>query len=89
MRKTKTKSGAGKGRAKAGKARWSQEVSEHSDALDLKRDVFKLDDPTPVIPCVMQHVSGASQTRDLAAGCGVCGKIPDRFRYRSSVRDDG
>jgi hypothetical protein len=25
--------------------RWSGEVTEHSDALDLKKDVFTLDDP--------------------------------------------
>jgi uncharacterized protein DUF3175 len=25
--------------------RWSQEVTEHSDALDLQRGVFSLDDP--------------------------------------------
>ena len=25
--------------------KWSAEVTEHSDALDLKRDIFKSDDP--------------------------------------------
>ncbi|HEX5185190.1 MAG TPA: DUF3175 domain-containing protein [Allosphingosinicella sp.] len=25
--------------------KWSQKVTEHSDALDLERDVFTLDDP--------------------------------------------
>ena len=25
--------------------KWSQKVTQHSDALDLERDVFKLDDP--------------------------------------------
>ncbi len=28
--------------------RWSQEVTEHSDALDLKPDVFKLRDPAAI-----------------------------------------
>ena len=30
------------------KKRWSQEVTEHSNALDLKRDVFTLDDPKKI-----------------------------------------
>jgi len=28
--------------------RWSQAVAEHSDALDLERDVFTLDDPRKI-----------------------------------------
>jgi len=32
-------------KAKAGPRRWSQHVTETSDALDLQRDVFKLTDP--------------------------------------------
>lgn len=40
-RKTPAKS------ARAGK-RWSQKVTEHSDALDLERDVFTLDDPKEI-----------------------------------------
>src|ERR1044071_8337681 len=32
-------------RQAAKKAKWSAEVTEHSDALDLERDVFKSDDP--------------------------------------------
>jgi hypothetical protein len=27
---------------------WSQDVTEHSDALDLQRDVFALDDPKAI-----------------------------------------
>lgn len=30
------------------KKKWSQAVTEHSDALDLQRDVFKLDDPKKI-----------------------------------------
>lgn len=30
------------------KKKWSQQVTEHSDALDLERDVFKLDDPKKI-----------------------------------------
>jgi hypothetical protein len=28
--------------------KWSQEVTEHSNALDLERDVFTLDDPKAI-----------------------------------------
>ena len=28
--------------------KWSQDVTEHSDALDLRRDVFTLDDPKAI-----------------------------------------
>jgi hypothetical protein len=28
--------------------KWSQDVTEHSDALDLDRDVFTLDDPAKI-----------------------------------------
>jgi hypothetical protein len=30
------------------KRKWSQEVTEHSDALDLERDVFTGDDPKAI-----------------------------------------
>ena len=32
-------------RAKRGGRKWSHEVTEHSDALDLRKGVFKLNDP--------------------------------------------
>jgi len=41
---SKANTTAGKARAK----RWSQDVTEHSDALDLERDVFTLDDPKAI-----------------------------------------
>ena len=28
--------------------KWSQDVTEHSDALDLERDIFTLDDPKAI-----------------------------------------
>jgi hypothetical protein len=34
--------------SKAGAKRWSQEATEHSDALDLEADVFTLDDPKAI-----------------------------------------
>ena len=30
------------------KKKWSQDVTEHSDALDLEQDVFKSDDPKEI-----------------------------------------
>jgi putative cell wall-binding protein len=32
----------------AKKNKWSQDVTEHSDALDLKKDVFTLKDPAEI-----------------------------------------
>ena len=42
---SKPKKPAKKRSAPRSRTRWSQEVTEHSDALDLERDVFTLDDP--------------------------------------------
>lgn len=45
---TKAKPAKGSHRANKGGKRWSQDVTEHSDALDLERDVFTLDDPAAI-----------------------------------------
>jgi len=48
---SKPKSTAKKRRSAPGgmaTTRWSQEVTEHSDALDLEADVFTLDDPKKI-----------------------------------------
>ncbi len=42
--------------------RWSQEVTEHSDALDLERDVFTLDDPRE-IAASLKHSAEQSRRR--------------------------
>ena len=34
--------------ARTGKKRWSARVTQHSDALDLERDVFKSKDPRTI-----------------------------------------
>jgi phosphoenolpyruvate carboxylase len=44
-KKTKSKSAKP---AKSSTKRWSQQVTEHSDALDLERDVFTLNDPKKI-----------------------------------------
>ncbi len=46
-RKSATKSARRKG-GKSPKRRWSQRVTETSDALDLRRGVFSLDDPKEI-----------------------------------------
>ncbi|AAZ97016.1 hypothetical protein Tbd_1063 [Thiobacillus denitrificans ATCC 25259] len=35
-------------RGSAGRARWSQQVTAHSNALDLEAGVFRLDDPRAI-----------------------------------------
>jgi hypothetical protein len=45
---TKTKSAKASRSAKGAPKRWSQEVTLHSDALDLEADVFTLDDPKEI-----------------------------------------
>ena len=41
---------------------WSQHVTEHSDALDLKKDVFTLDDPAK-IAASLKHSAEHSRRR--------------------------
>jgi Protein of unknown function (DUF3175) len=52
---------AGKSTAKV-KSRWSQEVTEHSDALDLQRGVFSLKDPK-AIAASLKRSAEASKRR--------------------------
>jgi hypothetical protein len=42
--------------------RWSHEVTEHSNALDLERDVFSLDDPRK-IAASLKHSAETSKRR--------------------------
>ena len=58
---SKPKQKPAKSKASAGK-RWSQQVTEHSDALDLERDVFTLDDPRK-IAASLKHSAEASKRR--------------------------
>lgn len=48
MGKSQTKAKRTKGSARSTGKRWSQAVTEHSDALDLEADVFTLDDPKEI-----------------------------------------
>lgn len=39
---------AGEKMPDSSKKKWSQDVTEHSDALDLKQDIFRSDDPKEI-----------------------------------------
>lgn len=43
--------------------RWSQKVTEHSDALDLKRDVFTLEDPARIASSLKQSAEKSRRRR--------------------------
>jgi hypothetical protein len=49
----------------AGKSshRWSAEVTEHSDALDLKRDVFKSDDPRRIAASLKRSAEASDRRK--------------------------
>jgi hypothetical protein len=51
-----------KPRGETGAKRWSQEVTEHSDALDLERDVFTLNDPREIADS-LKHSAEQSRRR--------------------------
>ena len=63
--KTGTKTGA-KSAAKSSTKRWSQDVTEHSDALDLKQGVFTLTDPKK-IAASLKHSAEHSARRKTGA----------------------
>ena len=44
------------------KSRWSAKVTQHSDALDLKQDVFKSNDPDAIAKS-LKHSAEASHRR--------------------------
>ncbi len=74
-RKTARKSPARKPTRKAGSARrttaakkassrrWSQRVTEHSDALDLKQGVFKLTDPKKIAASLKRSAERSSRRK--------------------------
>ena len=46
----------------AGEKKWSQEVREHSDAMDLEKDVFTLKDPHQIAES-LKHSAETSHRR--------------------------
>jgi hypothetical protein len=45
------------------KKKWSQEVTEHSDALDLDRDVFTLDDPAAIAASLKRSADSSERRK--------------------------
>jgi len=43
--------------------RWSQDVSEHSNALDLQRGVFELDDPKAIAQSLKRSAEQSSRRK--------------------------
>jgi hypothetical protein len=50
-------------RNKASPKRWSQRVTEHSDALDLKQGVFKLTDPKKIAASLKRSAEHSSRRK--------------------------
>src|SRR4051812_251198 len=60
---SRTKSTA---KRKTGKKRWSQKVTEHSDALDLKGGVFKLRDPKRIAASLKRSAERSTRRKSGA-----------------------
>jgi hypothetical protein len=54
---------AARSRKKASPKRWSQRVTRESDALDLKRGVFKLTDPKKIAASLKRSAEGSSRRK--------------------------
>jgi hypothetical protein len=54
---------ASKGTAKPGTKRWSQNVTEHSDALDLERGVFTLVDPKEIAASLKRSAEASTRRK--------------------------
>jgi hypothetical protein len=61
-RATRSKAPSSKTTARRGSRRWSAEVTKHSDALDLKHDVFKSKDPRKIARS-LKHSTEQSKRR--------------------------
>ena len=43
--------------------KWSGEVTQHSDALDLEEDIFKSDDPVRIAASLKRSAEGSSRRK--------------------------
>jgi len=48
---------------KVGPVKWSKKVTEHSDAMDLEKDVFKLKDPTKIAESIKRSAEKVKEER--------------------------
>ncbi|MGA8900442.1 DUF3175 domain-containing protein [Bradyrhizobium sp.] len=62
-RKTARKSASKTREAKPSSKRWSQRVTKHSDALDLKRGVFTLRDPKRIAASLKRSAEHSSRRK--------------------------
>jgi hypothetical protein len=51
--------------------RWSQDVTEHSNALDLKHDVFAQDDPTAIARSLKRSALDSHRRKSSVSLCDV------------------
>lgn len=54
---------AGGGEKRVSAKRWSREVTQKSDALDLEADVFTLDDPTKIAQSLKRSAEHSSRRK--------------------------
>jgi hypothetical protein len=50
-------------KTKASPKRWSQEVTEHSDALDLEKGVFTLEDPKEIAASLKRSAEASTRRK--------------------------
>ena len=56
-------------KSSAGK-RWSQDVTEHGDALDLEKDVFALDSPRRIAQSLKKSAEASKRRKTLVLSLG-------------------
>ncbi|MGH6734598.1 MAG: DUF3175 domain-containing protein [Methyloceanibacter sp.] len=49
--------------SKSSQARWSQDVTEHSDALDLEKGVFTLEDPKEIAASLKRSAEASTRRK--------------------------
>ncbi len=48
---------------KVGPVKWSKKVTDHSDAMDLEKDVFKLKDPTKIAESIKRSAEKSKRRK--------------------------
>ena len=65
---------------RAAPKRWSQRVTQESDALDLKRGVFKLKDPRKIAASLKRSGGAQLASQDRRLSLGAVALVPGRQR---------
>ena len=69
--------------------RWSKQVTEHSDALDLRQHIFAHTDPSAIarsLKCPWWRAKCPSKTRSYHPAIGRAAPLQSRCRYGPRVR---